>query len=180
MKPSNIPSDVLHDIRGPVLLADGLWWVILLFVVLIFSAWLFFLKKGRKIFKAVETPMVVIPPWETALKELSLLKKGVWQTKEQVMEFYVRLSLTVRHYIEMRFNIRAVEMTTEEFMTEMSRSSLLTKDHQLFLKEFLAGSDRVKFAGSIASMDEMEQALEAARSFIVKTIPVEKQEGADQ
>jgi hypothetical protein len=173
MMPSSIPSDVFHDIRGPVLLADGVWWVILLLVVLIFSAWLFFLKKGKKIFKAVETPVLVIPPWETALKELLLLEKGVWQTKEQVMEFYVRLSLTVRHYIEMRFNIRAVEMTTEEFMTEMSRSSLLTKEHQVFLKEFLAGSDRVKFAGSMASMDEMKQTLETARSFVVKTIPVE-------
>lgn len=172
MTPPSVPNDVLHDIHGPLFLADGVWWMILAFLVLTSIALLFFMKKYKQAAKTLAEVVVVMLPWDKALEELSLLKKGVWGSQEEIMEFYVRLSSTVRQYIEARFNIRAVEMTTEEFMIEAQRSSALTQEQHQFLEEFLLGSDHVKFAAFTASPDEMKQTLEAAKAFVLKTIPI--------
>jgi hypothetical protein len=83
--------------------------------------------------------------------------------------WFVELSGIVRRYLEERYDIRAPELTTEEFLAVASRSPELTAEHRELLSSFMARCDRVKFAGYRPDADESLATLRAARGFIEDT-----------
>lgn len=87
----------------------------------------------------------------------------------EVDSFYVELSSIVRRYLEDRFELRAPELTTEEFLNSIGQSSELSREHQSLLREFLKQADLVKFAGIRPTADVIEASLAAARSFLEET-----------
>ena len=93
-------------------------------------------------------------------------------------EFYFELSGIVRKYIERRFDIMAPERTTEEFLRETRRSSVLGDEHKTLLAGFLVAADMVKFALHEPSIAESEAALAAARRFVEQTTPAVTAEAA--
>ena len=56
------------------------------------------------------------------------------------------MSDTTRTYLEERFDFRAPERTTEEFLRELSGTDLLAREQKDSLGNFLASCDLVKFA----------------------------------
>lgn len=90
-------------------------------------------------------------------------------TGELVDAFYVELSDIVRRYLEDRFELRAPELTTEEFLASVGESPDLSRDHQALLRSFLREADLVKFAGLQPSNDDIERSLDAARRFLEET-----------
>jgi hypothetical protein len=90
-------------------------------------------------------------------------------TAEQVDAFYVELSGIVRRYLEDRFELRAPELTTEEFLTLVGKSPDLSVGHQALLREFLRQADLVKFAGVHPSAEDIELSIAAARRFLEET-----------
>ncbi|HUJ60598.1 MAG TPA: hypothetical protein VLX92_18985 [Kofleriaceae bacterium] len=83
--------------------------------------------------------------------------------------WFVELSAIVRSYLERRYDIRAPELTTEEFLLEASRARELTTAHRSQLSLFLERCDRVKFAGYRPEAQESIDTLAAARAFIEET-----------
>jgi hypothetical protein len=83
--------------------------------------------------------------------------------------WFVELSGIVRRYLEARYEIRAPELTTEEFLREAGRSAELTAEHRELLSMFMARCDRVKFAGYRPDADESLATLAAARGFVEDT-----------
>ncbi len=83
--------------------------------------------------------------------------------------WFVDLSAIVRGYLERRYDIRAPELTTEEFLQEAARSQDLTTAHRSQLTGFLEGCDRVKFAGYRPETAESIATLQAARGFVEQT-----------
>lgn len=83
--------------------------------------------------------------------------------------YYVELSSLTRRYLEDRFELRAPELTTEEFLVEVSRSSVLTDAHQSLLREFLRTADLVKFAHFAPSAEQIDEALISIRRFLEET-----------
>jgi hypothetical protein len=61
--------------------------------------------------------------------------------------WFVALSAIVRRYLEQRYEIRAPELTTEEFLLVATARPELSGDHRGLLRSFLERCDRVKFAG---------------------------------
>ena len=57
----------------------------------------------------------------------------------------------MRRYLEDRFELRAPELTTEEFLDVAGSANRLSHDHQSLLRDFLRQADLVKFAGVRAS-----------------------------
>jgi hypothetical protein len=85
-------------------------------------------------------------PHEIALEKLdALMKKGLFG-KGMIKEFYVELTDILRRYIESRFELKAPEMTTEEFLANIRDFSDLKYEHKNLLREFLQQADLVKFA----------------------------------
>jgi len=169
----------LKDIHGPVSVPGEWWWLwivlFLLCVAGVIAAWYFFLRKSA----CTSIKLIVIPPWEKALAALSSLEMQAPYISGGVKQYYFQLSGIIRLYIEERFNIRAPEMTTEEFMDQARASTELSTQHRLFLDNFLNVSDMVKFARFEPVAQDMVDVLMAARIFVEGTRPLIENESFD-
>jgi hypothetical protein len=83
--------------------------------------------------------------------------------------WFVALSAIVRRYLELRYEIRAPELTTEEFLLVATARPELHAEHRALLTSFLERCDRVKFAGYRPDADESLATLKAARGFVEDT-----------
>ncbi len=89
--------------------------------------------------------------------------------REQIDAFFVELSAIVRWYLENRFDLRAPELTTEEFLTAMSSSPDLADTHQPLLRDFLRRADLVKFANFVPDDSDIDDSVDSARRFLDDT-----------
>lgn len=85
--------------------------------------------------------------------------------------FFVELSAIVRRYLEDRFELRAPEMTTEEFLAHTARTAVLTLEQRRTLQDFLRPCDLVKFAAHRPGQSEIDEAVAVARAFLSETRP---------
>ncbi|MDR0993061.1 MAG: hypothetical protein LBN38_00625 [Verrucomicrobiota bacterium] len=137
-----------------------------LLAALLFGLWKF-LKKPRSHLQVAPS----IPPHEEALAALEALRAKGWIEQLNIGPFYVELSGIVRRYVEDRFQLRAPERTTEEFIHEAMQGGVLAPGQRERLAAFLAQSDLVKFARHAPGRLDMTRALDTAVSFVRETIP---------
>jgi hypothetical protein len=97
----------------------------------------------------------------------------------QPKSFCIAVSDTVRLYLEERFNFRAPERTTEEFLRELQDTDLLAAEQKEKLGEFLEGCDLVKFAKYEPGEPELRGLHAAALRLIEETEPVPVLPGAE-
>ncbi|MGD9873381.1 MAG: hypothetical protein AB7T27_03835 [Kiritimatiellia bacterium] len=148
-------------------------WALLIVVVLAVVAALILrriLTKPRTILQVPPGPL----PHERALNALHHLREKGYIEKEEVEPFYVELSAIVRTYLEDRFNLRAPERTTEEFIREAANSRTLSVQHQQLTRDFLEQSDMVKFARHRPGRKEMLDGLSAGETLVKETAPREE------
>jgi hypothetical protein len=107
--------------------------------------------------------------YDDAVAKLRALEDRGAPTAEIADAWFVELSSIVRAYLERRYEIRAPELTTEEFLNEAARASKLTGEHRALLTQFLERCDRVKFAGYRPEAQESMDTLSAARAFVEDT-----------
>ena len=111
------------------------------------------------------------PASQVALEALRRLHARGLIEKQQFETYYVGLSAIVREYLENGLNLRAPEMTTEEFLSAAARARQLSAAQQAQLAEFLSQADLVKFARHRPGPEEGEAAYRAARRFVEETRP---------
>ena len=107
--------------------------------------------------------------YEEAVSELRALEDRGAPDAETADAWFVRLSAIVRTYLEQRYDIRAPELTTEEFLLVATARPELTTEHRGLLTQFLERCDRVKFAGYRPDTEESLATLAAARGFVEDT-----------
>lgn len=107
--------------------------------------------------------------YDEAIAQLRTLEARGAPDADAADAWYVELSAIVRRYLEHRYDVRAPELTTEEFLQVATARPELHADHRALLSTFLAGCDRVKFAGYRPEAAESLASLEAARAFIEDT-----------
>ncbi len=107
--------------------------------------------------------------YEIARDRLERLLAAPRPSASEIDIFYVELSGIIRRYLEDRFELRAPELTTEEFLETVGQSSALSRVHQALLREFLRNADLVKFAGVQPVAEDIKQAIETARQFVEET-----------
>lgn len=107
--------------------------------------------------------------YEIARARLDKLLASQRPEGSQVDAFFVELSSLIRRYLEDRFELRAPELTTEEFLGAVGQAPDLSRDHQLLLREFLRQADLVKFAGARPSGEDIDRSVQAARRFLEET-----------
>jgi len=118
----------------------------------------------------------IIPPrpaHEVALAALNRLRARHLIEEGKFQDYYVELSAIIRRYLEDRFNLRAPEMTTEEFLSTAASEPRLAALQRRLLGEFLSQADLVKFARHLPSLKDSEGAYDAARRFVEETQPVQ-------
>jgi len=85
--------------------------------------------------------------------------------------FCTLVSGTIRVYLEERFEFRAPERTTEEFLYELRGTNLLLPDQKESLGEFLKRCDLVKFARYEPGEPELLDLHESALRLVDETEP---------
>jgi len=111
-----------------------------------------------------------IPAWERAYARLHELDERKLPQQGKFEPFYVDLSAILRYYIEDRFQLRAPEETTPEFLDEASRSGQLSDEQQRRIAVLLRHCDLVKFAQYEPSVQEMEQSFTEVLYFVDETV----------
>jgi hypothetical protein len=77
----------------------------------------------------------------------------------------------LRSYLEERFQFRAPDRTTEEFLLDLQRTSLLDQAQKDSLGDFLQRCDLVKFARYEPTEAELRQLHAAALQLVLDTEP---------
>ncbi len=143
-------------------------WYIAAFLLLLLVAFVWWWRKRKK--KTME-PLEKIdtrPAHVIALEKLEKLElEALWQ-KGEVKEYHDRVSDIVREYIEKRFGIPALESTSDELLTFMSKTDIRQRELEN-LKSILTIADIVKFARGLPTRDQNVEVMERARAFIEET-----------
>lgn len=160
----------LKDIKYPIyfpfdygfFISMGL--LVILVGVLIYLAYKLWKRRQEKgyLFSPPPPPR---PAHEIALQALDELFRSDWLENRQYKAFFSRLSEIIRHYLEGRYFVAAMEQTTTDILTIMPRYEsdpiLLNK-----LEQILRLSDVVKFAKYIPDQDEIESVKNHSLEFI--------------
>jgi hypothetical protein len=168
--PMSVPwtlKEMLPYIIGVILLAAIIWFII------------YFIRKRKRGESLLGFTKPKRPAHEEALLALEELRnKKLWQNNK-VKEYYVELTEITRTYIEKRFGVLALEMTTDEITTALrpfSVSDSLTKK----IREMLVLADLVKFAKAFPLPDQHDTSLSTAIEFVKETKPVEVQQATEE
>jgi hypothetical protein len=140
-----------------------IFFLIFLIVVVFF---LFFYFR-RRLERTPSQP--TLSPQEIALQRLVILMESRLHESD-VKKFFIELTSIVRWYIEQQTEIRAPELTTEEFLHEMTlqwdQQSILPLELQNRLQLFLESADMVKFARFQPLPEEIMLGVQRAKEFI--------------
>ncbi|MBN1596970.1 MAG: hypothetical protein JW894_01645 [Bacteroidales bacterium] len=108
------------------------------------------------------------PPHITALRELDKIKaQKLWQQQKQ-KEYYTRITYVIRWYISKRFDIPALELTSDEILSQIRELETARINYDI-LEDLLSLADLVKFAKGETDPDENIRHLDNAFDFIKKT-----------
>ncbi len=133
-------------------------------------------KKGRQIILPAKKP---IPPYEYAIMQLNELKDHHLWENGQEKEYYTRLTEILRDYLERRFGINAMEMTSTQIIEHLSQNQE-TKEPNRYMKEILQAADFVKFAKVKPESDDNVKAFNSAMQFVEDTKPAPEPEQQPQ
>jgi hypothetical protein len=90
----------------------------------------------------------------------------------QPKPFVIAVSDAARQYLEERFEFRAPERTTEEFLYELKRTNLLSENQKESLGDFLQQCDLVKFARYEPAEPELRGLHDSALRLVEETEPI--------
>ncbi len=165
---TSVVNDI-RDIKPPIEISSGwawLWWLLIGAAVVIAALLLWRWLKNRKLNVVLPPP---IPAHIRAKQKLEQALALITQPKP----FVIAVSDTARTYLEERFDFRAPERTTEEFLRELAGTRLLLADQKASLGDFLANCDLVKFAKYEPGEKELRDLHGAALRLVEETEPTE-------
>lgn len=168
----------IHDIKPveevPFNLLDWLpdyWWLWLLALLLIGASLWAYRKYYKKGINPLKPSKKRLPPYEEAMLNLQNLKAAqLWQ-RGQEKEYFTGLTDILRVYIDRRFHINAVEMTSSQIIDTLKKNEE-TKAVNEQLEMILEIADIVKFANARPLADDNEVAYQRAVNFVEATRPV--------
>ena len=161
-------TNTLRDIKPPVDIPSGWLWLwgalgFLVSLAVVYCVWCYWKRR-----RAAAIWVPAIPPHVRARQKLQEALALIGQPRE----FCILVSDTVRWYLEERFDFRAPERTTEEFLRELSGTKLLTPEQKRSLGEFLEKCDLVKFAKYEPAQPELRELHGAAVRLVEETKPL--------
>lgn len=160
-------KDIKQPMEAPIGWSDIWPWLV---GVLLIALIIFLLKKyvfNKKEEIKNEKPKVIIPADVIALKELITLEKAkIWQ-EGKIKEYHSSLSEIVRRYTEERFQFIALELTTEEIISELK--SKVNNEQLASITILLKRADLAKFAKSKPEETENKESMQLAKHFVAQT-----------
>lgn len=173
-------SQSIYDLKGqknlPFRFAEirsyVLWGLALLAVLLVglYGVVRYLRQRGRGL-GSLFRPAPPLPPHVEAIKALETLhNQKLWQNS-RYKAYYSGLSDILRHYIVRRWNIGALEMTSDEIIETMRGVELPDKARR-DLSSLLRDADLVKFAKAEPDSEQNENDYLKSYYFVEETKPV--------
>lgn len=153
----------------PDFIVDYGLWILAVIIVLAIGGFVFYMMKKKKNPFAAPAPKPV-PPYEKAIDELSRLRAEKLCEQGKEKEFYTRLTDILRIYLNGRFGINAMEMTSTQIrrVLEANEETRLSKEN---MERVLETADFVKFAKVRPLPDDNVRAFNSAMQFVEDTKP---------
>ena len=163
------PFDVKDQVTYPYTVKEFLPWFALAVIIVLLGYMIRRFIKNRKQKRSLfGKPVVTDPPHIVALRTLEQIRsEKLWQNNQEKL-YYTNIIDTLRIYIEKRYKIQTMEMTTKEILDALSKEKIEPKEYQS-LGELLKLSDLVKFAKYKATEEENENAIPVAVRFVNTT-----------
>ena len=160
-------KDIKQPIEAPIGWSDIWPWVL---GIILFTLIVFFLKKyifNKKEVIKIKKPKVIIPAAITALQQLTKLDEAqIWQAGN-VKKYHSEISEIIRRYTENRFNFIALELATEEIISELK--SKVNNEQLASITILLKRADLAKFAKSKPEETENKESMQLAKHFVAQT-----------
>lgn len=142
-----------------------MWWVIISLIILLGIAIYWRMKNKQPLFAPKPEPKE--PPYIIAFRELERIRaEKLWQ-KGEIKVFYTEVTDTLRTYLEGRYDVIAMEQTSDEILADIKK--LVEKEDFKKLEALLQLSDLVKFAKFQPMTDENERVIKDIYAFVDKT-----------
>ena len=117
--------------------------------------------------KLITHRVVINPPTPAHVTALNNIENIKSRPSEDVKQYYMALTETLRTYIESRFGFNAKEMTTNEIVRHLYDTH--NEEAMTELKSVLETADLVKFAKHKTTLSEQDQSLVSALSYVQTT-----------
>lgn len=175
---TNAIADIKKQADAPLTFREVMPFVLVVIGVLLLALIGYFIYKRfikkEKIFIKKEKPKE--PAHVIAFRDLDLLKeKKLWEQGRD-KDFYSELTDIVRTYLENRYGIFAMEMTTDEIHNQLIHNKEMDKELTNELYSVLLNADFVKFAKATTVDSENKAAFKFAYEFVIKTKEQEQTE----
>lgn len=167
--------DIIGPYRAPLTLGEMLPWILLsLLATLAIAGIVLLVRRYRKPEKGTEAVINPDPAHIIAFRDLEKLRdEQLWQ-KGETKAYYSRLTGILRQYLEDRYGVFSLEMTTSETLSALLRKGFKRDNSFSDLKSILTGSDLVKFAKYKPDPSENEVHFENSWKFVDTTKIVEE------
>lgn len=171
-----VPHDIKGQIRYPLTFAEILpyllgFWALALIVTAICC--IVSIRRKRE----SQGPVISEPAHIVALRKLDKFRSNKYWAPEKQKVFYSGITDTVREYIESRYGIDALNMTTAEIF-ESLKDVDIDKDLLAESEELFERADLVKFAKYTADDSWNAAALPTAVRFVTSTYQSQVEEEA--
>jgi hypothetical protein len=145
--------------------------VYILMAAAVGAALFWFLRRFIKKIARPEAAPPPKPPYEEAMDAFKELEAKQYLLKGMIREYVFELSEILKRYAGRRFEVNALDFTTEE-MLEWLEKAPVDKSLRRSTEWFFVETEPVKFAKQIPEKDTVRRFGEEALSFIEKTRPV--------
>jgi uncharacterized repeat protein (TIGR01451 family) len=162
--------DIIKPYKAPVTVGEVLPWVLLITLagVIIWVA-IRFLRKLKKSETGKETYIPPEPAHVIAFRELERLKNEELWRKGETKKYYTMLTEILRQYLENRFSVFSLELTTSETLEALVKTGFKKNGSYNDLKSVLTGADLVKFAKYNPVPAENESHFQNSWNFVLAT-----------
>lgn len=169
---SQAPSS-LRDIKPPLEPPQSLFPYFvaggILVVIIAMLVW-FYLQQRRQ--TSAPTSIEegeVCPPHEIAYERLATIEASEWLARGELDAYHTHISHVIREYIEARYRIPALELTTTQLLAQLTEGQSEGQLGALYvdkIRHFLVNCDKVKFATYQPATAEAAKRMTEARWFI--------------
>lgn len=148
------------------------WIWILLGLVVIAAGICAYLILTKKVAVNIMPQKKRLPPDRIAIDRLNALKEEQLWERGQEKEYYTQLIDILREYLQERFGINAMEMTSSQIMKAL-QSNEETRMPKEYMRKVVEIADYVKFAKVRPMPDDNVRSLQNAMQFVEETRPAE-------
>lgn len=159
-------DEELRDIRGPLPSQAGIpAWLLAVVgaLAVVLVAWLAkwgLDRRGRSVVAPSPAPVNYGAEFDR-IAAMGLLERGAYKT------YYSLLAEVLRHFLEDRLGMEAMERTTEEIAVKLAGMDAPGRELAQRAVAYLAAADLVKFARAIPALDEARGAAREGRAAVL-------------